>query len=89
MVASLSILQSALYRRRAAPSWCVVLFISAVAVALCIVRAPRTLPGIAAAALPVIGAMTGFQQLVRQIALARRPPWDAVPRRHGTFCSCR
>ncbi|MFK4100273.1 hypothetical protein ACI2L1_09395 [Streptomyces sp. NPDC019531] len=89
MVASLSILQSALHRQRAAHSWCVVLFFSAVAVALCIDRVPRTLPGISAAALPAIGAMTGFQQLVRQIALARRPPCDAVLRYHDTFCSSR
>lgn len=89
MVASLSILQSALHRHRVADSCCVVLFFSALAVALCIAQVPRNLPDISVVALPAIGAMTGFQQLVRQIARARRLPGDAVSRHHETFCSSR
>ncbi len=90
MVASLSILQSALHRHRSAHSWCVVLFLSAAALVLCITRAPRTLPGVCAAALPAIAALTGFQQSVRQIELARRPPCDAVHRHHHeALCSSR
>jgi len=83
MVASLSILRSALHGRRAAHSWCVVLFFSAVAVLLGIARVPRTLPDMSAAALPAIAALTGFQQLVHQI-LPVRPPCRAVPRHRDT-----
>ncbi|MFI2432292.1 hypothetical protein [Streptomyces sp. NPDC018693] len=79
MVASLSILRAALHRRRAAHAWCSVLFFSAVAVALCVVEAPRTFPAAAAAALPAIAALTCFHQLVRQITLTR-PPHKAMPR---------
>ncbi|WP_411148478.1 DUF2637 domain-containing protein [Streptomyces sp. A30] len=80
MVSSLSVLRAALHRRRAAHSWCVVMFFSAVAMALCVIQAPRTLPDIAAAALPAIAALTCFHQLVRQITLTR-PPRKAT-RRH-------
>ncbi|MDQ0760934.1 DUF2637 domain-containing protein [Streptomyces canus] len=80
MVSSLSVLRAALHRRRAAHSWCIVMFFSAVAMALCVIQAPRTLPGIAAAALPAIAALTCFHQLVRQITLTR-PPRKAA-RRH-------
>lgn len=89
MVASLSILRSALHGRRAAHSWCVVLFFSAVAMGLCIARGPRTVPDISAVALPAVTALTGFQQLVRQIAPescrgARIPPArSAVEVRRG------
>lgn len=80
MVSSLSVLRAALHRRRAAHSWCVVMFFSAVAMALCVIQAPRTLPDIAAAALPAVAALTCFHQLVRQITLTR-PPRKAT-RRH-------
>ncbi|MET7688853.1 DUF2637 domain-containing protein [Streptomyces sp. NPDC005483] len=80
MVSSLSVLRAALHRRRAAHSWCVVMFFSAVAMALCVIQAPRTLPGVATAALPAIAALTCFHQLVRQITLTR-PPRKAT-RRH-------
>lgn len=80
MVSSLSVLRAALHRRRAAHSWCIVVFFSAVAMALCVIQAPRTLPDIAAAALPAVAALTCFHQLVRQITLTR-PPRKAA-RRH-------
>ncbi|MDQ1045721.1 DUF2637 domain-containing protein [Streptomyces sp. V4I2] len=80
MVSSLSVLRAALHRRRAAHSWCIVMFFSAVAMALCVIQAPRTLPDIAAAALPAVAALTCFHQLVRQITLTR-PPRKAA-RRH-------
>jgi len=79
MVASLSILRAALHRRRAMHSWCAVTFFSAVAVALCVVEAPRTFPHAATAALPAIAALTCFHQLVRQITLTR-PPRKVMPR---------
>ncbi|MDH6623541.1 hypothetical protein M2271_001328 [Streptomyces sp. LBL] len=80
MVSSLSILRAALHRRRAAHSWCIVMFFSAVAMALSVIQSPKTIPDIAAAALPAIAALTCFQQLVRQITLTR-PPRKAA-RRH-------
>jgi hypothetical protein len=73
MVASLSILRSALYRDPATHAWCVVLFFSALAVALCMAREPKTLHGICAVALPVVVALTVFQLLVRGIARQQGP----------------
>ncbi|MCH5671524.1 DUF2637 domain-containing protein [Streptomyces gilvus] len=87
MVASLSILRAALHRRRAAHSWCAVTFFSAVAVALCVVDAPKTFPHAATAALPAIAALTCFHQLVRQITLTR-PPRKGTPR-HRDYSSAR
>ncbi|MEW2396608.1 DUF2637 domain-containing protein [Streptomyces sp. NPDC046862] len=81
-VATLSILRAALHRRRAAHSWSVVLFFSGVTMLLCIAEAPRTIPGVATAALPSLAALACFQQLVRQITLTR-PPRKTV-RRHRT-----
>ncbi|WP_228023377.1 DUF2637 domain-containing protein [Streptomyces acidicola] len=82
MVATLSILRAALHRRRAAHSWSVVLFFSGVAMLLCIAQAPKSITGVATAALPTLAALACFQQLVRQITLTR-PPRKAV-RRHRT-----
>ncbi|MFF5983684.1 hypothetical protein ACFY78_33080 [Streptomyces olindensis] len=79
LVASLSVLRAALHQRRAAHSWCVVLVFSCVAVLLCVVQAPRTVLGTAAAALPGLAALACFQQVVRQITLTR-PPLRSVPR---------
>lgn len=82
LVASLSVLRAALHQRRAAHSWCVVLVFSCVAVLLCVVQAPRTVLGTAAAALPGIAALACFQQVVRQITLTR-PPLRSAPRHRG------
>ncbi|MFJ8646320.1 DUF2637 domain-containing protein [Streptomyces sp. NPDC093546] len=79
MVGSLCILRTALHRRRAAHSWCVVLLFSTIAMLLCIAQAPRTVPDIATAALPSVAALACFQQLVRQITLTR-PPRQRAPR---------
>ncbi|EPJ35355.1 hypothetical protein STAFG_7594 [Streptomyces afghaniensis 772] len=79
LVASLSVLRAALHQRRAVHSWCVVLVFSCVAVLLCVVQAPRTVLGTAAAALPGVAALACFQQVVRQITLTR-PPVRTVPR---------
>ncbi|MEU7280190.1 DUF2637 domain-containing protein [Streptomyces sp. NPDC045431] len=79
MVASLCILRTALHRRRAAHSWCVVLLFSTIAILLCVAQAPRTVPDIATAALPSVAALACFQQLVRQITLTR-PPRQRAPR---------
>ncbi|MGW3357238.1 DUF2637 domain-containing protein [Streptomyces bungoensis] len=73
MVASLSILRTALHRRRALHSWFVVLLFSSLSMTLCVAQAARTFTGIAAAALPALAALTCFQQLVRQITLTRPP----------------
>lgn len=84
MVASLSILRAALHRRRAVHSWCVVLFFCFVAVLLCVVQAPRSVTGMAAACLPSLAALTCFQQLVRQVTLTRPPRQPAPRHRQGT-----
>ncbi|MGW5848730.1 hypothetical protein ACWFQ8_12400 [Streptomyces sp. NPDC055254] len=81
MVASLSILRSALHRRRALHSWAIVLLFSTLATLLCVAQAPRTVAAGAASALPAVAALACFQQLVRQITLTR-PPRQSAPR-HG------
>ncbi|MEV4785870.1 hypothetical protein AB0K53_10510 [Streptomyces tuirus] len=79
LVGSLSVLRAALHQRRAVHSWCVVLVFSFIAVLLCVVQAPRTVLGTAAAALPGLAALACFQQVVRQITLTR-PPMRSAPR---------
>ncbi|MEU2911500.1 hypothetical protein ACWCQ0_20460 [Streptomyces massasporeus] len=79
LVGSLSVLRAALHQRRAVHSWCVVLVFSSIAVLLCVVQAPRTILGTAAAALPGLAALACFQQVVRQITLTR-PPMRSAPR---------
>ncbi|KOG31659.1 hypothetical protein AQJ84_17790 [Streptomyces resistomycificus] len=79
MVASLSILRTALHRRRALHSWFIVLLFSSVAIVLCVAQADRTVTGIAGAALPALASLACFQQLVRQITLTL-PPRQASPR---------
>ncbi|MER5431028.1 DUF2637 domain-containing protein [Streptomyces sp. NPDC002588] len=73
IVASLSILRTALHQRRALHSWFVVLIFSSVAMMLCVAQAERTFAGIAGAALPAIASLACFQQLVRQITLTLPP----------------
>jgi len=73
MVASLSILRTALHQRRAMHSWFVVLLFSSLAMTLCMAEAERTFTGVAAAALPALASLACFQQLVRQITLTRPP----------------
>jgi hypothetical protein len=80
MVASLSILRTALHQRRAVHSWFIVLLFSSVAVMLCVAQADKTFTGIAGAALPALASLACFQQLVRQITLTL-PPRQAT-RRH-------
>ncbi|MER6953314.1 MULTISPECIES: DUF2637 domain-containing protein [unclassified Streptomyces] len=80
MVASLSILRTALHQRRAVHSWFIVLFFSTVAIMLCVAQADKTFTGIAGASLPAIASLACFQQLVRQITLTL-PPRQAA-RRH-------
>ncbi|MFE3635427.1 DUF2637 domain-containing protein [Streptomyces sp. NPDC059168] len=79
MVASLSVLRTALHRRRALHSWCVVLLFSSVAMTLCVAEAERSFTGVAAAVLPALAALTCFQQLVRQVTLTR-PPRQRISR---------
>ncbi|MFE2579503.1 DUF2637 domain-containing protein [Streptomyces sp. NPDC059378] len=73
MVGSLSILRTALHRRRAMHSWFVVLLFSCLAMMLCVAEADRTFIGISAAALPAVASLACFQQLVRQVTLTRPP----------------
>ncbi|MEH0556543.1 DUF2637 domain-containing protein [Streptomyces sp. B21-101] len=80
MVASLSILRTALHQRRAVHSWFIVLLFSSVAIMLCIAQADRTFTGIAGASLPALASLACFQQLVRQITLTL-PPRQST-RRH-------
>ncbi|MCY0924024.1 hypothetical protein OS965_38890 [Streptomyces sp. H27-G5] len=84
MVASLSILRSALHQRRALHSWSIVLLFSMLATLLCVAQAPRTIAAQAAAILPAIAALACFQQLVRQITLTR-PPRQPTPRHRASF----
>lgn len=77
MVASLSILRTALYRRRAVHSWFIVLLFSSVAIMLCVEQADKTFTGIAGASLPALASLACFQQLIRQITLT-------LPPRQGT-----
>ncbi|MFJ3514792.1 MULTISPECIES: hypothetical protein [unclassified Streptomyces] len=86
MVASLSILRSALHQRRALHSWSIVLLFSTLATLLCVAEAPRTIAAGAASALPAVAALACFQQLVRQITLTR-PPRQAVPRHRNPSTS--
>ncbi|WP_266973672.1 hypothetical protein OHA84_02650 [Streptomyces sp. NBC_00513] len=86
MVASLSILRSALHQRRALHSWSIVLLFSTLATLLCIAQAPRTIAAGAASALPAVAALACFQQLVRQITLTR-PPRQAAPRHRNPSAS--
>lgn len=86
MVASLSILRSALHQRRALHSWSIVLLFSTLATLLCVAQAPRTIAGGAASALPAVAALACFQQLVRQITLTR-PPRQAAPRHRNPTAS--
>jgi len=80
MVASLSILRTALHQRRAMHSWFVVLLFSSLAIILCMAEAERTFTSVAAAALPAVASLACFQQLVRQITLTR-PPRQRTSRR--------
>ncbi|MER6203619.1 hypothetical protein ABT234_40430 [Streptomyces sp. NPDC001586] len=86
MVASLSILRSALHQRRALHSWSIVLLFSTLATLLCVAQAPRTIAAGAASALPAVAALSCFQQLVRQITLTR-PPRQAAPRHRNPAAS--
>ncbi|MEV6676517.1 hypothetical protein AB0N09_06540 [Streptomyces erythrochromogenes] len=86
MVASLSILRSALHQRRALHSWSIVLLFSTLATFLCVAQAPRTIAAGAASALPAVAALACFQQLVRQITLTR-PPRQAAPRHRNPTAS--
>ncbi|MFD0544572.1 DUF2637 domain-containing protein [Streptomyces mexicanus] len=79
LVASLSVLRSALHRRRAVHSWAVVLLFSSIAMLLCVIQAPRTIVDMSSAALPGLASLACFQQLVRQITLTR-PPRRTAPR---------
>ncbi|MCI0385656.1 DUF2637 domain-containing protein [Streptomyces sp. CNQ085] len=79
LTGSLSILRATVLRRRARHSWAVVILFSAVAVALCVAHAPKTLTGVAAAGLPPVTALACFHQLVGQITLTQ--PRHALPRR--------
>ncbi|WP_405624656.1 MULTISPECIES: DUF2637 domain-containing protein [unclassified Streptomyces] len=81
MVASLSILRTALHQRRAVHSWFVVLLFSSLAMILCMAEAERTFTSVAAAALPAVASLACFQQLVRQITLTRPPRQRASRRR--------
>jgi hypothetical protein len=82
MVASLSILRSALHQRRAVHSWFVVLLFSFLAMTLCVAEADRSFTGVAAAALPTLASLACFQQLVRQITLTRPPRRNISRHRH-------
>ncbi|MGW2053429.1 DUF2637 domain-containing protein [Streptomyces sp. NPDC001840] len=73
LVATFSILRSALLRRRITHPWLILLLFSSVAVTLSVSAAPKTLPGIAVAALPPISACACLYQFIRQIALTRFP----------------
>lgn len=64
---ALSVLRASLNHQRARHAWCVVVLFSGIAVMLCTVHAPLTLPGLSVAALPPVTVLLSFHQLVRQI----------------------
>ncbi|MBB5934944.1 hypothetical protein [Streptomyces zagrosensis] len=82
LAASLSIVRHAVHHRRAPHAWTIVVLFSAFSIVLCVAHAPRTVNGIAVAALPALAALACFYQLVRQITLTR-PPRRSVPGQHG------
>ncbi len=80
-LASLSVLQCAVYRRRAAPSWAASVLIALIAALLCVAGAPRTWPAAAVSGLPPVTALLCFHQLIEQIALTRTAPRRLAQRR--------
>jgi hypothetical protein len=78
-VACLSILHAAAHRRQVRAAWLVMLLFSAIAMALGIAHAPRTLSGIATAGLPPVSALVSFHLLFRQITLLH-PRHAKLPR---------
>ncbi|MFC4032820.1 DUF2637 domain-containing protein [Streptomyces polygonati] len=77
--ACLSILQAAAHRREVRAAWIAVIVFSAIAMALCIAHAPRTLTAIATAGLPPVSALASFHLLCRQITLLH-PRHAKIPR---------
>ena len=73
LAATLVILRTRVYRRRAPHSWLVVLFFAGVALLLCVVNAPHTPVGITIAGLPPVTVLLCFHQLVRQLDLSHTP----------------
>jgi Protein of unknown function (DUF2637) len=83
LVASVSILRAAAYRRRAAHSWAVVVLFATITGTLCVVQAPKTVTGVAVTVLPALTILVSFHQFVRQLTLTS-PPRHALPRRTAT-----
>jgi hypothetical protein len=80
LVGCLSILNAALHRRSGRAGWVAVVLFTAIATALCVVHAPRTITASAVAGLPPFSALAGFLLLSRQITLLR-PGRTKIPRR--------
>lgn len=73
LAATLVILRTRVYRRRATHSWLVVFFFAGVALLLCVVNAPRNPVAITIAGLPPVTVLLCFHQLVRQLDLSQTP----------------
>jgi hypothetical protein len=80
-IACLSILHAAAHRRRVRAAWIALIFFSAIAMALSIVHAPKTLTAISTAGLPPVSALAAFHLLFRQITLLH-PRHAKIPRQH-------
>lgn len=79
LVGCLSILNAAAHRRSGRVGWIAVLLFTAIATALCVVHAPRTITASAVAGLPPFSALVSFLLLSRQITLLR-PSRTKLPR---------
>ncbi|MGW8375912.1 DUF2637 domain-containing protein [Streptomyces sp. ODS28] len=73
LVAYFTILRATLHRKRALRAWALVVLCAALAVGLCVSEAPKTLVGVAVAALPPLAALACFSQYMGQLALTRPP----------------
>ncbi|MFI9271278.1 hypothetical protein ACIGXM_11275 [Kitasatospora sp. NPDC052896] len=79
----LSVLRTALDRRRAAHSWAVVVVFSGVATGLCIFDVHRTAADVIVAGLPPITGVISLHQLVRQLSGNQPPAKRPIGRRRS------
>lgn len=79
LVGCLFVLHATAHRRPTRTGWTAVFLFSAIAVALCVAHAPRTVTASATAGLPPFSALASFVLLSRQITLLR-PDRVEIPR---------
>jgi hypothetical protein len=79
LAACLSILHAARHRRHVRAAWFAMIAFTAIAMALCIAHAAKTLTDIATAGLPPLSALACFHLLYRQLTLLQ-PRHAKIPR---------